>query len=947
MNALARFVTEQARLAWALALFVILLSAWGIGEVVREQREAERLTQLTTEAERLGIELMPQTLNGNLMGSVAMLGLIDADIKREALGKLPANNAKVLEILESVGRSYDAEGVFIVAENAIITSSWDNAGKPSTNINVKFRPYYQMAMQGMENIYAAVSIARGDRSLYFAAPIFSETTSGTDAIGAIVARTGLHKIDNLLRDKADHVLLLSPQGVTFASTHKDWIGFLSGKATPERLKAIRDLKQFGNMFAKDDPAVLPFALQRGVQEFDGRRYLVTQAKVHWNDPFGDWQVVLMEDLARTQPPTQRAGVMIGAGLFLLATSLLLLAVLRSHYAQIMSARQIDAFARQQQTMAERKAAIAAAALRLQQAKTLDELCRLYLSDLHGLIGAVQGAVYLLSDGEEMRLAASYACAVPPAPTLRLGDGLLGQCAIEKRVLRLDAPEEEGFWLIRSGLGDSAPRCLLMAPILLNETLLGATEVALMAASDADIEETSNEINKLLALNVEILRRTARTEALLESTVEAERASAERAHFQQVLIDTIPYPVFYKGADTRFLGFNRAYEKTFDMRREDLIGKRVLDLDYLPESDRLAYQAEDEAIIAACGAVEREMQIPFADGKLHDTLYYVSGFRTADGAPGGLVGTFIDIGAQKEAQKNLERLADAERFNRLSQGREARILQLKMEVNALCQHLDKPPRYASAQDSVQETEAADLSLDVHLNRLQKAKGAATEDANPVTVPKLAELVDLNELQVLLKDFCESVGIASAIIDLEGNILATARWQRACTDFHRANPESCARCIESDTGLALQLQEGKDFTLYKCKNGMTDCASPIIVEGHHLANVFIGQFHSAPPDETYFRQQAQKFGYDKEDYLAAVMSAPVFVESRTPSILSFLSGFARMISTMSLARWRADEAQAKLKEQAELLRQERIAALSLAEDAEQTRIAFEYISKESRV
>jgi two-component system sensor histidine kinase/response regulator len=30
---------------------------------------------------------------------------------------------------------------------------------------------------------------------------------------------------------------------------------------------------------------------------------------------------------------------------------------------------------------------------------------------------------------------------------------------------------------------------------------------------------------------------------------------------------------------------------------DLIGKRVLDLEYLPEADRLSYQAEDEATIA--------------------------------------------------------------------------------------------------------------------------------------------------------------------------------------------------------------------------------------------------------------------------------------------------------------------------------------------------------------
>jgi hypothetical protein len=69
-----------------------------------------------------------------------------------------------------------------------------------------------------------------------------------------------------------------------------------------------------------------------------------------------------------------------------------------------------------------------------------------------------------------------------------------------------------------------------------------------------------------------------------------------------------------------------------------------------------------------------------------------------------------------------------------------------------------------------------------------------------------------------------------------------------------------------------------------------------------------------------------------------------EKRLPVILGFLSGFARMISSMSLARLRADAAHASLRQQAETLQQERIAAMSLAEDAEQARIALEAIAKE---
>lgn len=142
---------------------------------------------------------------------------------------------------------------------------------------------------------------------------------------------------------------------------------------------------------------------------------------------------------------------------------------------------------------------------------------------------------------------------------------------------------------------------------------------------------------------------------LENTKKTLRDYTE---FLQALINTIPYPIFYKGADTRFLGFNEAYEKTFGVDRESLIGKRVLDLEYLPLEDRKLYQAEDEWVIATVGEVQKEMPIPYIDGLIHDTLYFVKGFRTSDGAPGGLIGTFVDISELKAAKIAAEQAAQA-------------------------------------------------------------------------------------------------------------------------------------------------------------------------------------------------------------------------------------------------------------------------------------------------
>lgn len=1022
MNTIAKWVVERPWLAWAVVLTLTLLSGWITSELIREQHQEERLSLLQTETERRSLEIMSQTLNGNVMGALGLLGMIDAELKREARGDVQGNrkgermveakgktvavSETNLSTLESVSRSGDTEGSFLVKNDGIIGAAWYSSGKPSFGNNVKFRPYYQMAMQGIQNVYAAVGTGNAERMLYYSAPIYAENTNATDVIGAVVARVGLLKIDDLLRHKADIALLLSPQDVVFASSKPEWVAHIAGMATPERLKAIRDVKQFGDLFASKDPLPLPISTEPGIRPFDGKSFAVAKAKVQWNDPLGDWTLVVVEDLSRTVPLAQWIKPGLLTGFLVFVFGVLLLRMLHGQHAQMTSARQLDAFARQQQAHAERKAAIAATGQCLQQARTLEELGQRYLTELHSLLGIVQGALYVTRDEDEMHLSASYACAVPPASTLRMGDGLLGQCAVEKRPLRIDAPAEEGFWRIRSGLGNRTPRTLLMAPILLNDTLLGVAEVALLTIADADTEEVLAEMSKLLALNVEILRRSANTEAILESTTEAERASAERAHFQQVLIDTIPYPVFYKGADTRFLGFNQAYETTFNVRREDLVGKRVFDLEYLPETDRIDYQAEDETIIAACGSVQREMQIPFADGNLHDTLYYVSGFRNADGSPGGLVGTFIDISTQKEAQQNLERLADAKRFNRLSQGREARILQLKEEVNTLCRRLAEPSRYASVLAAETSTEDIDQPIGEHLklvrlnwhdtyecgqadidrehhglfviandlinavvaghapeaiqhiiDRLVKetvqhfaheeailreqgypaldehaaihkalidqavhligefkagrsepgpffqflaydviarhmlgedrkffslfhtatAQAASLPSAN---VPALAELVDFDELQNRFSAFCESIGIAAAIADPEGNVLASSHWQDV---------------------------DSRDATE----------PGRIVIDSCHLASVRLARLPASAIDD-----------------------------ARLPEILTFLAGLVGQIATLSLANHRADESRQRLQQQAETLQRERIAALSLAEDVEKSCTAMETVAKETQ-
>ncbi|MFH1115585.1 MAG: response regulator [Pseudomonadota bacterium] len=275
----------------------------------------------------------------------------------------------------------------------------------------------------------------------------------------------------------------------------------------------------------------------------------------------------------------------------------------------------------------------------------------------------------------------------------------------------------------------------------------------------------------------------------------------------------------------------------------------------------------------------------------------------------------------------ERFLEIDRFNRLVMARERRILDLKKEVNELAQAAGKPAPYGSL-DRIEEDDALD-DPGAPLGGHSEGVRSGPEEL------QVSDLLHVEGLQLLLNNFCDAVGVASAISDLKGNLLAFANFRRACTQFHRVGEVSSQRCIESDTIVGSRLEEGRNFTIYQCKNGMTDAASPLIIDGKHLANILIGQFHLQEPDLDFFRRQARDHGYDEEDYLDAIREVPIMPEAKLPAILGFLSGFAEMVGSLLLDRIRAVQTAEALRKRAEELSRSRAAALSLAEDAEAAR------------
>lgn len=162
------------------------------------------------------------------------------------------------------------------------------------------------------------------------------------------------------------------------------------------------------------------------------------------------------------------------------------------------------------------------------------------------------------------------------------------------------------------------------------------------------------------------------------------------------------------------------------------------------------------------------------------------------------------------------------------------------------------------------------------------------------------IDFNKVNTLLEGFNQSTGFVTAILDLDGNILSRSGWRDICTGYHRENSETSQRCTISDTILAGKLAKGEKYHFYKCLNGLVDVAVPIVIKGEHIANLFSGQFFFEPPDESFFRRQAARYGFDEAKYLKALGEVPVISEKKVKIIMDFLLNMTYLISDMTLQK-----------------------------------------------
>ncbi|KQV49549.1 two-component system sensor histidine kinase/response regulator [Pelomonas sp. Root1217] len=173
---------------------------------------------------------------------------------------------------------------------------------------------------------------------------------------------------------------------------------------------------------------------------------------------------------------------------------------------------------------------------LQGQRELQTVSQMLLTELAPLVQAHQGTIYHVAAAEgdnrpQLRLLASYAQsgAVRLAPTIEMGEGLVGQCALEKRSTLL-ADIASDFVAISSSLGHAQRVSVVVLPVLFEGQTKAVIELATLqpftSGSLAFLELLTQSIGAVF----NTIEATMRTESLLaqsqQLTVELQSRQSE-------------------------------------------------------------------------------------------------------------------------------------------------------------------------------------------------------------------------------------------------------------------------------------------------------------------------------------------------------------------------------------------------------------------------------------
>lgn len=186
---------------------------------------------------------------------------------------------------------------------------------------------------------------------------------------------------------------------------------------------------------------------------------------------------------------------------------------------------------------------------LQGQRSVAAVASMLMSELAPQINLQHGLFYLRDEvhlGQpSLRLYATYAAALNAKPEWRIGEGLIGQCAMDRKPLLItDVPPD--YLTVCTGIGAAAPSCLLIQPILFEGEVRAVLELASFSSFTAIQRSFLTQLAESTGIVLHTIAASTRTENLLrqaqslaqelQSQQEALSKSNAELHEKAVLLE---------------------------------------------------------------------------------------------------------------------------------------------------------------------------------------------------------------------------------------------------------------------------------------------------------------------------------------------------------------------------------------------------------------------------
>ncbi|MBE0501767.1 MAG: PAS domain S-box protein, partial [Desulfuromonadales bacterium] len=132
--------------------------------------------------------------------------------------------------------------------------------------------------------------------------------------------------------------------------------------------------------------------------------------------------------------------------------------------------------------------------------------------------------------------------------------------------------------------------------------------------------------------------------------QAEQNAQHAAELQQIILNAIPAPIFFKDAAGLYRGCNAAFADYIGLKHEQIVGHTVFDV--APPDKARIYAEADNRLLQTGGIQIYEAPVQYADGSNHDIVFHKAVYQNPDGTVGGIVGNMLDVTGIRRAEAAL-------------------------------------------------------------------------------------------------------------------------------------------------------------------------------------------------------------------------------------------------------------------------------------------------------